>query len=473
MVLQNNGNGRYKRYHIDTGPAEDIEKWPPRFDVKVGKFGLAKLLVSEIFQHGLKHKELISSRPCMYGVFSGPVGGFAPRPQHCVGCLRCTTEYPEFVEVSQNPERRELGDSYFTFNFVDAVSYEAESGMIPVKGAGYRGKFGGEGWEGMWTDMSEIVRPTRDGIHGREFISTAIDIGYKPAFLVFDPLGQPSGPVPQVISVPVPLLFDLMPPSVAGETIWKIMAQAAEQLATLAIIPLGAVLEFDLENKHIVPFVRPGEQDALEMLESTPQMIVMDGWDEPLYEYIRALFPECILSLRIPYTSPQRLLEYAQKGVHVFHLVADYHGRGPGGEFVLDLIRDAHAAFVQAGMREEVTLIGSGGIIAAEHIPKALLCGLDAVALDTAVLVALQGRFQGECVDYETSQFTLPKKLNVAWGVQRLMNLTASWRDQLLEISGAMGIREVRRMRGEMGRAMFMVELEAESFAGIEGYHVG
>ena len=26
----------------------------------------------------------------------------------------------------------------------------------------------------MWTDMSEIVRPTRDGIHGREYISTSV-----------------------------------------------------------------------------------------------------------------------------------------------------------------------------------------------------------------------------------------------------------------------------------------------------------
>ena len=52
------------------------------------------------------------------------------------------------------------------------------------------------------------------------------------------------------------------------------------------------------------------------------------------------------------------------------------------------------------------------------------------------------------------------------------MNLTASWRDQLLEISGAMGLREIRRMRGEMGRAMFMLDLEQEAFAGIEGYAV-
>ena len=33
--------------------------------------------------------------------------------------------------------------------------------------------------------MSEIVRPTRDGIHGREYISTSVDIGRKLPHLAF------------------------------------------------------------------------------------------------------------------------------------------------------------------------------------------------------------------------------------------------------------------------------------------------
>jgi len=54
--------------------------------------------------------------------------------------------------------------------------------------------------------------------------------------------------------------------------------------------------------------------------------------------------------------------------------------------------------------------------------------------------------------------------------VQRVKNLLGSWRDQLLEVLGAMGLREVRRLRGEMGRAMFQRDLEEEAFAEIEGY---
>ncbi len=54
---------------------------------------------------------------------------------------------------------------------------QAEDGKVPVTGAGYRGPFTGPGFDSMWTDMSEIVRPTRDGIHGREYISTSVELG--------------------------------------------------------------------------------------------------------------------------------------------------------------------------------------------------------------------------------------------------------------------------------------------------------
>jgi len=49
------------------------------------------------------------------------------------------------------------------------------------------------------------------------------------------------------------------------------------------------------------------------------------------------------------------------------------------------------------------------------------------------------------------------------------MNLVGAWRSQLLEVLGAMGLREVRRLRGELGRAMFFHDLERENFAPIFG----
>jgi tRNA G26 N,N-dimethylase Trm1 len=44
------------------------------------------------------------------------------------------------------------------------------------------------------------------------------------------------------------------------------------------------------------------------------------------------------------------------------------------------------------------------------------------------------------------------------------VNLMGAWHSQLLEVLGAMGIREVRRLRGEVGRAIFMEDIEKEAF---------
>ncbi len=479
MTKHPESHGGYQRYFIETELTPDIVPWPNRFLVKVNRFQLAKLLISEII-HYRGDLKAITSRPCMYGVFSGPIGGFAPRPQHCVGCLRCTTQHPETVTILHNPERERLGDSYFTSNYINAVTYEAETGSIPVKGAGYPGKFGGEGWDGMWTDMSEIVRPTRDGIHGREFISTVVDIGEKPSFLVFDEDGEITSPQPRILSIPVPFIYDVPPKSAESEGLYEILATAAEQTQTLSIVPVAnyklKAAGRRLPGENIVPLVKLGAESHLEGLGFTPKMIEIEVADAPtsnirhLISTIQSQFPDTIIAVRIPFGSPDALLQLYESGVRVFHLVADFHGRGTDGRFVMDLIREAHLAFVDEGTRDEVTLIGSGGIIAAEHVPKAIITGLDLVALDTPLLVALQTQFEGDCTDREGSRFNTPANIPLQWGVQRLKNLTATWRDQLLEILGAMGLREVRRLRGEMGRALFQVDLELEAFAEIEGY---
>ncbi len=467
--------GSYHRYHIQTKTVPNIIPWPNRFLVNVNRFQLARYMIQEVF-HQRGDIKAITSRPCMYGTFSGPIGGFAPRPQHCVGCLRCTVQHPEIITILHNPDFQALGDSYFHFGHIGSVAYEAETGSIPVKGAGYRGKFGGKGWDGMWTDMSEIVRPTRDGIHGREFISTVVEIGEKPSYLVFDEDGQPVGTVPRILAIPIPFIYDIPPQSVSSGLLADILSDSAHQAETLSILPIEQIASSKLNRESLVPLIKIDEVDKASSKKFTPKMIEIEiGYAlvsdlQSLFSSLQTSFPDTILALRLPYTDGETLLNYAEAGIRVFHFVADYHGRSQDGRFVFDLIREAHLAFVEARMRDEVTLIGSGGIVAAEHVPKAIIAGLDLVALDTPLLVAMQATFESECQDRGESKFILPNNLNREWGIQRILNMTAAWRDQLLEILGAMGLREVRRLRGEMGRAMLQVDLEREAFAEIEGY---
>jgi glutamate synthase domain-containing protein 2 len=125
-----------------------------------------------------------------------------------------------------------------------------------------------------------------------------------------------------------------------------------------------------------------------------------------------------------------------------------------------------HTRLVNEGLRDEVTLIVSGGIALAEHMAKAIICGADLVAVDAALLVALGCRVCSDTRDGHAAG-ACPAAVDAVdseYAAQRIVNLMGAWHSQLIEVLGAMGIREVRRLRGEMGRAIFMEEIEKESF---------
>jgi hypothetical protein len=92
-----------------------------------------------------------------------------------------------------NPEYLAMGDEYWKPDIMATTWNQADSGRIPVSGAGYRGRYPRPGFDSIWTDMSEIVRPTRDGIHGREYISTSVDIGQQAHALDLHPGRQVGG----------------------------------------------------------------------------------------------------------------------------------------------------------------------------------------------------------------------------------------------------------------------------------------
>ncbi len=271
----------YHRYHIETQTAPDIVPFPSRFRVKVKKHRLIAMVVKELFTCK-GNLPVALSRPCVYGVFSRPVGGLAPREELCVGCLRCTVQHPDVVQIYPNPERQRLGDSFVKPEYVDTLLYEARTGRVLVRGAGYRGSFGGEGWDGLWTDMSEIVRPTRDGIHGREFISTVVDIGKKPPFLRFNDRGEAVDTELNAITTQVPFLFDVPANSAQSKSLLPILAEAARQIETLVIVPIQSVVQLSLAGQHVVPMIGPTDWYWLDQLSWAPRMIMQDGWDREL-----------------------------------------------------------------------------------------------------------------------------------------------------------------------------------------------
>ena len=58
-----------------------------------------------------------------------------------------------------------------------------------------------------------------------------------------------------------------------------------------------------------------------------------------------------------------------------------------------DVIRAVHLKLVEDKIRDEVTIIFSGGIAMAEHVPKAMICGTDLTAIDLPLLIGLAPEF--------------------------------------------------------------------------------
>jgi hypothetical protein len=373
-----------------------------------------------------------------------------------------------------NPEFLDLGDEYWKPDILLTTWNQSDSGKIPVSGAGYRGRFHGPGFDSIWTDMSEIVRPTRDGIHGREYISTSVDIGWKPLRLRFTPDGRMLTPPSRLLEIQLPAILDMPAWTIKGARgdLAKARAMAAKDLKTLAVMPAAEATP----EPFVVPLL--GLDDigkSNEILKAVRMAQVEDGPEvADLAGQALAINPQVILSVRLPLNpaAAGRILDLAGARIKVFHLCADLHGRerlasGRPGRHIKDALREVHGRLVKEGIRDEVTLIVSGGIALAEHMAKAIICGADLVAVDTALLVALGCRVCRHARGTGASCNPCPAEIGSAdeeYAAQRIVNLMGAWHSQLIEVLGAMGIREVRRLRGEVGRAMFLEDIAREAF---------
>ena len=358
----------------------------------------------------------------------------------CQDCFRCVQSCPQrLIQKSLNPEFAALGDDYWTPEIIATTWAQALTGKIPVSGAGYGGPFSGPGFDAMWTDMSEIVRPTRDGIHGREYISTAIQLGRRHSHLTFDQQGNLITSSPVSLEIPLPILFRLPRGVEFGPAVEEAVTGAARELSTL-LLPRG----MDGDQGEIHWTADPANLKAA--LAAHPDKVIGTGLD-------------------LDADSPEEAVRMAGAGAGVILLRADPHGLDKTGKFIKDAVREVHLHLVDSALRDQVTLLGMGGIAMAEHVAKAIICGLDGVVIDHPLLIAMECRMCDRCRPGECP--ILINEIDPEWGAQRIMNLVGAWRDQLLEVMGAMGIREVRRLRGEVGRAMFQEELEAEIFAPI------
>jgi len=460
-----------KKYHIHTETA------PPRF-VPTEKGTILD------WEGGCLRCFKCVKRQCIFGAYNKRTFDIKQLSDTidniCRNCLRCVQMCPgQIITKTTNPEFEALGDDYWSPEIISRQWYQAETGSIPVSGAGYAGPFSGPGFDDMWTDMSEIVRPTRDGIHGRESSNTLVSLGRKPSSLVFDENRKPVVEALREIEIPIPMIFGTLPFGSLSLDAYLAMAGAAVELETLIEIPAEVWDEALAEYSANVVLVLSVEQMQTHghLLGKTRVVEIIDSdGSEEIVKEVRRDFADVIVMAKTPLgeNCSQRVQALAEAGADMIHVFADRNGNVNGGDrtwFVKDAVRKVHNHLVDLGIRDSITVIASGGIAMAEHVAKVTICGADAVAVDIPLLLALECRICLRCQQGLSCPVEI-ENVHPEWGKRRIMNLMGAWRNQILEVLGAMGLREIRRLRGEVGRAMFFEDLEEETFGKLFGKRI-
>ncbi len=462
-----------EQYHIATKPV------PPRLP-RIGRCGVVDWREDCAGCHNCVKKACIFDRYQQETQYIRGLRDVDTLFFDCMGCFSCVQQCTKgLLSLSLNPIYEGLGNTYWTPQIIKTTWDQAETAKIPVSGGGYPGKFSGAGFDSMWTDMSEIVRPTRDGIHGREYISTAVDIGRKPSLIQFGS-DKPFNALSPLVDIPMPLIIDMMPPEYHISKLIPIFKMVAAKNRLLTIIDsqdyeaLGN--DTDQYLPHIVFHLNASARLLpKEILKQTRMVEISDGEDiEQRIGQLKDIYPEIVVAVRVKLDSrgEERAIEIAhQPFIEVIHLVADANGNQIGiqnPKFVKDMVRNIHTSLVKSGTRDEITLIAGGGIALAEHLAKQIICGADLVSINLPLLIALECRLCKKCVG-DTSCPARINEVDFSYGVGRMTNLIGAWHNQLIEVMGAMGMREARRLRGEVGRAMFFEDLEEETFGRLFG----
>ncbi|UYN90931.1 MAG: alpha-hydroxy-acid oxidizing protein [Anaerolineales bacterium] len=387
-----------------------------------------------------------------------------------------------------------LGDSRWTQDLILATWLMAETGQVPDNGLEYKIGASGGGF-----DVLDFNIPSQDQWLPAD---TEIDLSL--------PLNRRDDGAQ--LKIDLPMYGGGMSYGSISEHVMQARARAAQQLGTFtstgeggyppSLVPykdhiitqvatgMFGVREETIQYAPIVEFkyaqgAKPGLGGHLlgdkatsavaAMRESVPWVSLFSPFPfHSVYsvedhrkhvDWIRTTNPRALVSVKVSTPTDVDMVAVGSyfAGAHIVHLDGSYGGTGAAPEIAKKniampiefAIPKVHKYLVSENVRDEVTLMASGGVRTAYDVAKAIALGADGCVMGTAELIAIGctrcsncERGRGCPFGLTTTDPLLQQLMPADWGQQRIVNMYTAYATQLRDLLRKLGLRSIRELRG-------------------------
>ena len=182
-------------------------------------------------------------------------------------------------------------------------------------------------------------------------------------------------------------------------------------------------------------------------------------------DWIKEVNPRALVSVKVSTPTDVDMVAVGSffAGAHILQMDGSYGGTGAAPDIAKKNIAmpieyavpKVHKFLKDEGIRENLTLIASGGIRTAYDVAKIIALGANGVCLGTNDMVALECLRCHNCESgrgcargIATTDPELTNLITQDWGTQRIINVYAAWMKQLRAILKRLGMTQISQLVG-------------------------